>query len=139
MMKIHEFPNRYRFLFCLTVGTFLQVGTFLLAGCSNQNSEQTSPSPTAAPIKPLGPPPEGQSEPDVISKEETLMTHTIKTDTEYYKTGPRPQQGSPPEGTLTAGTNVRLVESAGAYSLIETTDGEHAYVSSEALSEIALK
>ncbi|WP_339747462.1 hypothetical protein [uncultured Rubinisphaera sp.] len=127
MMIIHEFPNRFDFLFCLAVGTLL------LGGCSNQSSEQNSPSPTAAPTKPLGPPPEGQTEPKVISDEETSMTHTIKMETEFYKTGP--QQGSPPDGTLTAGINVRLVESSGSYSLIETADGEHVYVSSDALIE----
>ncbi|TWT62369.1 SH3 domain-containing protein [Rubinisphaera italica] len=107
---------------------------FFATGCSNQ-TEQSSPSPKAAPVKPLGPPPEGQSEPEVSPEPKTSMTHSISVETEYYKGGP--QQGSPPDGKLTAGTEVKLVESAGSYSLIETAEGEQAYISSDALNKIA--
>jgi hypothetical protein len=43
-------------------------------------------------------------------------THRISADTEYYRDGP--QQARPPDGTLAAGTTVRLVRDAGSYSLV---------------------
>lgn len=62
------------------------------------------------------------------------LTHTVASEAEYCTTGP--QQARPPEGTLAAGTRVKLVESAGSYSRIVTEDGITAYVASDALSPI---
>jgi hypothetical protein len=60
------------------------------------------------------------------------FTHIITTDTQYYTTGP--QQARPPDGTLAAGTKVRLVEEAGSYCRIETEDGLMAFVAADALA-----
>jgi hypothetical protein len=58
-------------------------------------------------------------------------THTIATNTEYYLDGP--QQARPPDGTLPAGTAVRLVSEAGSYSLVETPDRLQVYVATDSL------
>jgi hypothetical protein len=58
-------------------------------------------------------------------------THTITANTEYYLDGP--QQARPPDGTLPAGTTVRLVREAGSYSLVETPDHLQLYVATDSL------
>jgi hypothetical protein len=58
-------------------------------------------------------------------------THTVTADTEYYLDGP--QQARPPDGTLSAGTAVRLVSEAGSYSLVETPDHMQVYVATDSL------
>lgn len=45
------------------------------------------------------------------------LTHVVIKDTAYYVDGP--QQARPEDGTLTVGTEVRLVESGSSYSLID--------------------
>jgi hypothetical protein len=64
----------------------------------------------------------------------TGFTHVLARDEPYYLTGP--QQGRPPEGTLKAGTRVKLVESAGTYSRVAAEDGTAAWVSSESLKSL---
>jgi hypothetical protein len=61
-------------------------------------------------------------------------THRVAADTEYYRDGP--QQARPPDGTLPAGTLVRLVSSAGSYSLVETSDRLQVYVASDSLQPL---
>jgi len=62
------------------------------------------------------------------------FTHLIGTRTAYYTTGP--QQGRPPDGELAVGTKVKLVRSAGSYTLVQAENGVSAYVSSNALKKI---
>jgi len=116
---------------------------FVLAGCSE--------TPTAPPAgneesakKELGPPPAGQTEPDVeydsielpnpAAGEKSvrdLGTKTLNETVDYYVGGP--QQASPPDGQFPAGTEVQIVERAGSYTLVETADGVRAYVPSSAV------
>ena len=60
------------------------------------------------------------------------FTHFVMTDTPYYVGSP--VQAYPPEGTLRAGTKVRLLEEAGSYTRVETEDGIQGYVASDALA-----
>jgi len=62
------------------------------------------------------------------------FTHLIGTETEYYTTGP--QQGRPPDGEFSAGTQVNIVEEAGSYTLVQSEDGMQAYVVSDALKQV---
>jgi NitT/TauT family transport system substrate-binding protein len=59
------------------------------------------------------------------------FTHALTRDEAYYLTGP--QQGRPPEGTLKAGSKVKLLESAGSYARVTTEDGTTAWVAADAL------
>ena len=60
--------------------------------------------------------------------------HTVTVDTEYYRDGP--QQARPADGTLAAGTKVRLVSQSGSYSLVETSDRMQVYVASDSLQPL---
>jgi hypothetical protein len=53
-------------------------------------------------------------------------THVITKDTPYYTNSP--QQDSPPEGELTAGTQVRMVSEHGSYAQVEREEGTIVYV-----------
>ena len=57
----------------------------------------------------------------------------ITSSTAYYTGGP--QQGRPADGTLAEGTPVRVIAAAGSYSVVETADGIHAYVSTGAIGK----
>jgi len=57
----------------------------------------------------------------------------ITSSTAYYTGGP--QQGRPADGTLAEGTPVRVISDAGSYSVVETADGIHAYVSTGAIGK----
>jgi len=57
----------------------------------------------------------------------------ITSSTAYYTGGP--QQGRPADGTLAKGTPVRVIAAAGSYSVVETADGIHAYVSTGAIGK----
>ena len=61
------------------------------------------------------------------------FTHIVTSGTEYYLTGP--QQASPPEGYLEAGTKVALLEEAwsGSYCRVRTENGIEAYLSTGSL------
>lgn len=61
-------------------------------------------------------------------------THTVAVDTQYYRDGP--QQARPADGTLAAGTMVRLVSESGSYSLVETPDRLHVYVASGSIQPL---
>jgi hypothetical protein len=61
-------------------------------------------------------------------------THTVTVDTEYYRDGP--QQARPADGTLAAGTKVRLVSESGSYSLVETSNHMQVYVASASLQPL---
>jgi hypothetical protein len=63
-----------------------------------------------------------------------VFTHLVASDTAYYLSGP--QQASPPEGTLPAGTKVTLLEEAGSYCRIRSEDGIEAYVSTNSLQPL---
>jgi hypothetical protein len=62
------------------------------------------------------------------------FTHLVVTDTKYYLSGP--QQARPPDGTLSAGTKVTLLEEAGSYCRIRSEDGIEAYVSTDSLQRL---
>ena len=62
------------------------------------------------------------------------FTHVITQDSEYYKNGP--QQMTPPDGTFTAGTKVRLLSEAGSYSQVEAENGIVAYVAADNLKPL---
>ena len=64
---------------------------------------------------------------------ETGFPDVITSSTAYYTGGP--QQGRPPDGTLTASTRVRVIEDAGSYSMVETANGIHAYISTGAIGK----
>ena len=66
-----------------------------------------------------------------IEETNEKLTHALNTDAAFYLTGP--QQGSPADGTLTQGTKVRILRTAGSYVQIETEAGLAAYVSGGAL------
>ena len=61
-------------------------------------------------------------------------THTVSVDTQYYRDGP--QQARPADGTLAAGTMVRLVSESGSYSLVETPDRRQVYVASDSIQPL---
>jgi hypothetical protein len=61
-------------------------------------------------------------------------THTVAIDTQYYRDGP--QQARPADGTLTAGTRVRLVSESGSYYLVETPDRDQVYVASSSIQRL---
>jgi hypothetical protein len=58
-------------------------------------------------------------------------THELKTGCELYRGGP--QQARPAERILPAGTLVRVIETAGSYTLIELEDRDGGYVLTSAL------
>jgi uncharacterized protein YgiM (DUF1202 family) len=58
-----------------------------------------------------------------------VFTHVVAVDTEYYLTGP--QQPRPPEGTVSAGTKVTLLEEASSYCRVRSEGGIEAYVSTD--------
>jgi hypothetical protein len=61
-------------------------------------------------------------------------THRVTVDTEYYRDGP--QQARPADGTLAAGTIVRLVKESGSYSLVETSNRLQVYIASDSLQPL---
>ena len=70
-----------------------------------------------------------------MSEEPTqVFTHAVASDTEYYLSGP--QQARPPEGKLSAGTKVTLLEEAGSYCRIPSEGGIEAYVSTDSLQPL---
>jgi hypothetical protein len=64
---------------------------------------------------------------------ETEFPDVITSSTAYYTDGP--QQGRPPDGTLPEGTQIRVISDAGSYSVVQTADGIHAYVSTGAIGK----
>jgi uncharacterized protein YgiM (DUF1202 family) len=62
------------------------------------------------------------------------MTHVIIRDTKHYRAGP--QQQSPPDGTLKAGTKVKLLSDQGSYSSVVTEDGTETFVSTSDLKKL---
>ena len=64
----------------------------------------------------------------------STWTHTITSETDYYTTGP--QQARPADGRFPADTKARIVKPAGSYTLIETSEGQQAYVASDALKPL---
>lgn len=98
----------------------------LLIGCSTDTAPEPSPQPPAAVSEEqqAPSPSEGTGE----------FTHIITTDAEYYTTGP--QQARPPDGTLEAGTKVKVVEEAGSYCRVETEDGVVGLVAGDVVKEV---
>jgi hypothetical protein len=58
-------------------------------------------------------------------------THELASSTEFYRGGP--QQARPADRRLDAGTLVRVIETAGSYTLVELEDGVGGYVLTNAL------
>lgn len=73
---------------------------------------------------------------ELFEKQEVeKITHVVKFDADYYLTGP--QQGRPADGVFVDGTAVTVVKEAGSYWVVLSEDGIKAYVSADALKEIA--
>jgi hypothetical protein len=64
-------------------------------------------------------------------------THRVGVRTELYRGGP--QQGRAAESELAAETYVRVIETAGSYSLIETESGDGGWVITSALQPLVMK
>jgi serpin B len=64
---------------------------------------------------------------------DSVFSHMIAAETEYYTTGP--QQGRPPDGKFPAGTKVSIVEEAGNYVLVKSDAGIEAYVAAHAVKQ----
>ncbi|GAB3307606.1 S8/S53 family peptidase [Hymenobacter tenuis] len=62
-------------------------------------------------------------------------THLITHETAYYVVGP--QQGSPPDGSLTAGTPVVMLDEHSNYCRVQLPDGNAVFVESGALQPVA--
>jgi hypothetical protein len=63
------------------------------------------------------------------------LTHVTTKDAPYYLSGP--QQSSPPDGTLKAGTHITIVENKGSYSIVRTKDGIKAYVANDSFKALS--
>lgn len=68
-----------------------------------------------------------------VSPQDFEHSHVVKVASQYYMDGP--QQGRPPDGEFATGTKVRLLESAGSYSLVLSEEGTEAYVSSDVIRD----
>ena len=75
----------------------------------------------------------GQSDPAIHVSQPETFPHVIAHEVEYYTSSPA--QGRPPDGTLAAGTRVRIRRNTGSYSLVKTVDGLEAYVHGDAVQE----
>jgi len=64
-------------------------------------------------------------------------THRIVAKTVYYEGGP--QQGRPPDGHFTVGTQVSLIRDAGSYALVRSEGGVEAYVATDVLDPLEVK
>ena len=102
----------------------LMVGLSAFVGCSDK------PVPPATP----------EAEVDTTTSQaanagtEGDYTHVITAETEYYTNGP--QQARPPDGRFTAGMKVELIEKAGSYVLVRSTEGITAYVVAGSVKKI---
>jgi len=63
-------------------------------------------------------PPEEQ----LAIEDPATASYVVTRDTPYYKGSPA--QGTPPDGTLTAGTRVRVLQASSSYTRVRTEDGE---------------
>lgn len=70
---------------------------------------------------------------DPVAAQDFEHSHVVKVTSQYYMDGP--QQGRPPDGEFATGTKVRLLQSAGSYSLVLSEEGTEAYVSSDVLRD----
>lgn len=61
-------------------------------------------------------------------------THTVSIETPYYLEGP--QQGTPPDGSFSAGTKLKLLQNMGSYSLVLAGDNLRAYLSNATLKKL---
>lgn len=59
----------------------------------------------------------------------------VRQEADFYKSGP--QQGAPPDGTLPAGTAVKVLRQTGGYWLVESQAGVTGYVDSQSISDPA--
>jgi hypothetical protein len=109
----------------MTARLFLLLAASLL-GCSTHTG---TPEPSRQP--PAAVSEEDRTPTQSATTEE--FTHVITTDTAYYTIGP--QQARPPDGTLKAGTKVRVVREAGSYCQVETEDGVVGFVAVDAVEE----
>jgi len=62
-------------------------------------------------------------------------THTIGSLNEHYYLG-GPQQARPPDGKFSEGTKVKLLRSAGSYTMVQSETGIAAYVTTGCLKKI---
>lgn len=70
----------------------------------------------------------------VVPRRESAFTHVVAHETAYYLSGP--QQARPPDGRLTVGTRVTVLQQAGSYCLIRTENGIEAYAATDALKPL---
>ena len=99
----------------------------LLLGCSADTGTPEPPPQQPAAVS------EEQQTPSPSEGPENF-NHVITADTEYYTDGP--QQARPPDGTLKAGTKVRVVEEAGSYCRVEGEDGVVGFVVVDVVKEV---
>ena len=72
-----------------------------------------------------------------LAQKKVEFTHLVLRDTPYYLSGP--QQGSPPEGKLTAGTHVRFLEEAGSYARVQSESEVVAYIAAGDIRVLVMK
>jgi len=70
--------------------------------------------------KEAGPPPEAGR-----------PSHIVRADAPYFLVAPKGE--TEPDGTLTQGTRIRMIEAGETYSLVRSVQGVKAYVESDAL------
>ena len=102
-----------------------------LVGCAQKNVPSTNNKPENPSLSATGDTKLSLSEDTLVP--EVDFPSVITSNTAYYTGGP--QQGRPADGTLSQGTRVRLIENAGSYSVVQTADGIHAYVSTESIGK----
>jgi len=105
----------------------LSLAAILVLGCSADETTPTNLQQLPATVS-------EEQQPSSPSKTTEQFTHVITADTVYYTTGP--QQARPPDGTLKAGTKVRVVRDAGSYCRVETEDGVVGYVGTDEVTGV---
>lgn len=109
--------------------TFLFILTLIVAGCSSAEQQSVPDTETAPPGDTAGS--TGPAGTDTMTDSDSAPAPglVVLTETEYYTTGP--QQSRPPDGKLSAGTQVHMVNDGGSYVQIESADGLQCWVSAD--------
>jgi hypothetical protein len=107
-----------------TAATLGSLVVLVVTGCSGQSSPPANI--------------DGEPQTDVApyasaSRPAETFSYPLIRDVEYYTSGP--QQGRPPDGTLSAGTKVNVLRRTGSYSLVRTAEGVEGYIASDAIQD----
>jgi len=112
----------------------LLAASLFLTACSTEapsngpkEEKETKKKGDADPAKPAKPDEKTTAKP-------AKFTHVVTLDAAYYLTGP--QQASPPDGTLEAGTKINLVREAGSYCVVESECGIKAHIATGSFKPI---